>query len=217
MFKELFPNVFFFESQNFGSNVFLLKAGKNALIDSSAEQNSELLLRGLEGLGLSAENIGLIAHTHGHADHFGCDFLFKKAEILMHSEDAKKVNEKHEKFTASNLIPTMHFPKISRFLKENETISLGELNLKVIFSPGHTKGSVCFFEPKKGLLFSGDTVFAQGFGRFDLPSGNLQELCASLKKLSGLKPKILFPGHGPESKNASECLVSAIAETRGYL
>ncbi|MDD5148115.1 MAG: MBL fold metallo-hydrolase [Candidatus ainarchaeum sp.] len=195
MLKQIFPNLFFFQSPSEGSNVFLI-AGKNpALIDSSSKSNASLLKSSIEKAGFDCNEIRLVLHTHGHADHFGCDFLFPNAEIWMHEFDAKFVNLKDAVFTFANCIPA-DFPKICSFFREKQIIDLGNFKLKVLFTPGHTKGSVCFFDGKNKLLFSGDTLFSGGVGRADLPSGNPAELKASLEKISKLKFNFLLPGHG---------------------
>jgi glyoxylase-like metal-dependent hydrolase (beta-lactamase superfamily II) len=68
----------------------------------------------------------------------------------------------------------------------------------VLHTPGHTEGSVCLFEPDEGLLFSGDTLFAGGWGRVDLPGGDPEEMVASLGRLLTLEDAVqVFPGHGP--------------------
>ncbi|MDD5163501.1 MAG: MBL fold metallo-hydrolase, partial [Candidatus ainarchaeum sp.] len=187
MFREILPNLFFFDGQGAGSNVFLLAGKKTALVDSSSESNSAQLISSLEKTGFSRNEIDFVFHTHGHADHFGCDFLFPNARIRMHKFDANFVNSPNLKFTAANLIPTSHFPRITSFFRQDEVIDLGCFKLQVLFTPGHTKGSVCFFGKKQGLLFSGDTLFNGSFGRFDLQSGNPSNLCFSLKKILNLE------------------------------
>ena len=66
-------------------------------------------------------------------------------------------------------------------LKEGDEIDLGDYFLKVIHTPGHTSGSICLLEDNKRYLFSGDTVFKDSIGRYDLPSGNFEDLKQSLK------------------------------------
>ena len=72
---------------------------------------------------------------------------------------------------------------------------LGELT--VIHTPGHTAGSICLLDGSREALYSGDTVFADGFfGRYDMPTGSLRMLVESLGRLSELKVEALLPGHG---------------------
>ena len=113
-------------------------------------------------------------------------------------------------------------PKISLLLKGNQEIDLGGLHLRVIHTPGHTAGSQCFFLAKEKALFSGDTLFATGFGRTDLQSSNAQNMLLSLKNLQKTPFKALFPGHGPilqgEEQNTTSLKETiAIASTNGFL
>ncbi|MFH1545162.1 MAG: MBL fold metallo-hydrolase [archaeon] len=200
MFKELQPNLFILWGEEYSCNSFLIKGKTNALIDTGLSQAIPSLQQSLNELNLSPEEIHLILHTHGHSDHFQADHLFKKAGIRMSKADGEKVNQKNALFTASNLTGESNYPTITSFLKENESIKLNEFNLKVIFTPGHTEGSICFYEESKKLLFSGDTIFRESIGRSDLPSGNPEELFNSIKKLSELNTSFLLPGHGETVK-----------------
>ena len=84
-------------------------------------------------------------------------------------------------------------------------IRFGELRLRVLHTPGHTEGSVCLLDEDDGLLFSGDTLFAGGWGRVDLPGGDEAAMVASLARLTGLEDHIgVFPGHGAATTIARE-------------
>jgi len=78
-----------------------------------------------------------------------------------------------------------------------ETFTTGDHDLEVIHTPGHTAGGICLYDREHRILLSGDTVFAGGVGRWDLATGNLQELIASVRSLLALEPADLYPGHGP--------------------
>lgn len=123
-----------------------------------------------------------IINTHYHYDHTLANNElrdFFKAKIYIHE------NEK-------NFIEF----KADGFLKEGEEIEINGEKLKVINTPGHTKGSICLLG--EDLIFTGDTIFEQGIGRTDFPGGNMEEMEESLKRL----PKYLkegmvaYPGHG---------------------
>jgi glyoxylase-like metal-dependent hydrolase (beta-lactamase superfamily II) len=84
-------------------------------------------------------------------------------------------------------------------LKDGDTLSLGDETLKIISTPGHSKGSICILCGDK--LISGDTLFANGFGRYDLHGGNANELSESLASLKTLDPELrIYPGHGDTAK-----------------
>ena len=198
MFERLFPKIFGFFPENGGSNAYLLLGKREkALVDSSSAGNAPALKEGLSALGLSPNEISLILHTHGHADHFGSDFLFKKARVAMHSFDAERVNSHDQRFCCSALFPGTVFPKASVFVNEGLSFDLGTLKIRALHCPGHTQGSLCFLAEKQGILFSGDLVFALGFGRTDLASGSSKKLLQSLERLQKLRPKAILSGHGP--------------------
>ena len=82
-------------------------------------------------------------------------------------------------------------------LAEGGLIRFGELRLRVLHTPGHTEGSVCLLAEDDGILFSGDTLFAGGWGRTDLPGGDEGQMVESLVRLSGMDdPLRVLPGHG---------------------
>ena len=83
-------------------------------------------------------------------------------------------------------------------LAEGGEIRFGDVRLRVLHTPGHTSGSVCLLAADDGLLFSGDTLFAGGWGRVDLPGGSADEIVGSLVRLAELEPPTaVLPGHGP--------------------
>jgi len=93
-------------------------------------------------------------------------------------------------------------PEPARFLVEDETIHWGNSSLKVLFTPGHAAGSVCFYNENQGFVITGDVLFKDTIGRTDLPSGDFNQLMKSIKtKLFTLPPNtIVYPGHGPETQ-----------------
>ena len=196
MIESILPNLFVFYSPNQGSNAFLLVGKKTVLIDASGSNNSETLLEELNKNGFEAENIDSIIFTHGHADHFTGAKAFPNARLLMHKFDAEYVNHKDEMFTASAIFGSDYYPKIDSFLESGKTLDLKPFKLEVIHTPGHTKGSVCLLDKSKKLLFSGDTLFKGGVGRFDLLSGNREDLESSINMLKGFEFETLLPGHG---------------------
>lgn len=148
----------------------------------------------------------MIIATHGHFDHVLAAFELKhtfKIPFLMSKKDAFILNymQKSARFwlNLKNELLTPP-PKIGQFLKEGDQIKLGKNTFKILATPGHTPGSLSLYCPKENLLFSGDTLFANGFGRTDLPGGSEEKLLKSLKKLFKLPPKTrVLSGHGPET------------------
>jgi glyoxylase-like metal-dependent hydrolase (beta-lactamase superfamily II) len=106
------------------------------------------------------------------------------------------VNEKKDDFSYAYFFSQKEYPKISNFFSDSEIVDCGSKKLKVIFTPGHTKGSVCFFDQKSKALFSGDTLFKGAYGRTDLNSSSAEDMKSSLKLLSNINFDLLLPGHG---------------------
>ena len=100
----------------------------------------------------------------------------------------------------------MTFEDLSAYPVEDEDeIKLGEYLIKVIGTPFHTQGSVCYYLEQEGILFSGDTLFYRGIGRYDLKGSCPRFKEESLRKLCSLKDDIIvYPGHGKKTKLGEE-------------
>jgi|LDZT01.1.fsa_nt_gi glyoxylase-like metal-dependent hydrolase (beta-lactamase superfamily II) len=173
-----------------------MKTKKAAVIDP-AEENSIILEM------LTQENFTLkyIINTHGHADHIGGNFFLKNntsAKLLIHrmDEDMLTDPQKNLSFYTGHAIQS---PPADDYLEEGKDIKIGSLNISVIHTPGHSPGSTSLLVGNK--IFTGDTLFANGIGRTDLPGGSFSEIKQSIKdKLFILDSSCeIFPGHGPIS------------------
>ncbi|MCM8758664.1 MAG: MBL fold metallo-hydrolase [Candidatus Omnitrophica bacterium] len=146
--------------------------------------------------------LAYILNTHGHYDHTGANYiktLIKNKVLLgIHQKDLVYLKDSFLNLSSVFGSKTIYTPP-DFFLKNNQTIELTEkISLKVIHTPGHTPGSVCF--KLKNYLFSGDLLFRNGVGRTDLPGGNEHLLIKSLKKICQFQQEmIILPGHGPET------------------
>ena len=98
----------------------------------------------------------------------------------------------------------MDIPKIDRYINDEEIISLGKSKIKVIHTPGHTQGGVCFYVNEN--LFSGDTIFKESIGRTDLPGGDYDQIIDSIQQKILTLPNdtIIYPGHGKTTTVAWE-------------
>ena len=138
----------------------------------------------------------LIVSTHGHWDHIGDNAAVAAhtgAEIAVHPLDRDRL-ERPAPIAAPFEIPPS-VPAVE--LAEGGEIRFGSIVLRVLHTPGHTEGSVCLLAPDDGLLFSGDTLFAGGWGRVDLPGGSPEQMVESLGRLLTLEdPLGVLPGHG---------------------
>jgi len=143
-------------------------------------------------------NLKYILHTHGHFDHVQGDWELQKnfdVKILIHKDDESLAKSLKQQLMMFGM-KSAESPKIDGFLEDNQIIEVGKLKLKVIHTPGHTQGGVCFLVDKS--LFSGDTLFADSVGRTDLPGGSYEALGNSIKnKLFTLDEDIIvYSGHG---------------------
>jgi hydroxyacylglutathione hydrolase len=142
--------------------------------------------------------ITTIVDTHCHFDHTGGNKKFRdwlKAEIAIHEGDKKSLE------TGANTMAEAFGEKartvtVDRILKNGDKIKTTNFSFDVIWTPGHTLGSICLYERKKKILISGDTLFADGVGRTDFPNSDSNQLYKSLKKLSEIPITYLLPGHG---------------------
>ena len=156
--------------------------------------------------GLLAERgwrLKLIVSTHGHWDHIGDNAAVQAwtadhdpagpANIAVHPLDRERLLHPQPVSAPFDIPPSV--PAVE--LAEGGFIRFGEIELQVLHTPGHTEGSVCLVERGQGLLLSGDTLFAGGWGRTDLPGGSTEQIVESLARLSGLEDGLrVLPGHG---------------------
>lgn len=142
------------------------------------------------------ENINLkyILLTHGHFDHIA-GLRDGKAEVFMHKADLNWV-ENVNQFMPMFGMPQMSIPKIDKYVQDSDIIKLGNLEIKVLYTPGHTQGGVCYLV--ENVLFSGDTIFKESVGRCDLEGGDFDQLVESIEtKIYTLPEETeILPGHG---------------------
>ena len=161
-----------------------------ALIDCSAVDND--IRAELKAQGATLKYILL---THGHFDHIAGLRPNFNVPVLMHQNDQGWVNKVNQYMPMMGM-PEMTVPKIDKYIEDGEIIKLGNTEIKVIHTPGHTQGGVCFYID--GKLFSGDTIFREAVGRCDLEGGDFDQIVDSIEtKIFTLPPEtLIYPGHG---------------------
>ncbi|MCK4718282.1 MAG: MBL fold metallo-hydrolase [Thermoplasmata archaeon] len=202
----------------FSSNVFLVKGEKkNILVDAGLGETVDYVLEVLKETGTK---IDIIFLTHRHCDHIGGAKALVEAtgaELLAPSIEADAIREA-DNTTGASLLGVRLEPTPVRGVEEGFTIDLGDHTLEMIDTPGHTVGGAALYEPEEKVLFSGDTVFGGGdVGRWDLPTGNYDDLLASVERLAALGAEMLYPGHGPaEEVHASKHIQRSLMGLRRW-
>lgn len=189
------------------ANNYLLIDGNEAVLIDCSDAKPELLKE--------LENIKLkyILLTHGHFDHIlGINEIRKStnAKVLVHKYDVDRMKETSA-IMKSFGVCGVEAPLPDDYVKDGDELTFGNSKIKVIETPGHTEGGVCYMVDES--LFSGDTLFKDCVGRCDLPGGNFSKLKNSVQNiLFNLDERTrVYPGHGPETsikyeKNYNEIL-----------
>ncbi|MDM8516369.1 MBL fold metallo-hydrolase [Desulfobacterales bacterium HSG16] len=172
-----------------------------AVIDPG--DDADQILMGLAELGLTVK---YIINTHGHFDHVGANRRMKDATgapILIHAGDSPMLSQLSTAAATFGL-SSENSPEPDRTIDDGDTISFGNIEFKVIHTPGHSPGGVSLFAD--GNVFVGDTLFAGSIGRTDLPGGDYQTLIDSIRnKLFPLGDKVeVYCGHGPKTSIGRE-------------
>lgn len=192
----------------YDSNIYLLIGNRNILIDCGTGFFSKHVIDEIDAV-LDGGSIDSLVLTHCHVDHsggatdiinrYGCNCMAYINDAV-HLQDADEA-VLYEMFGVSpqELDPLE--------LHEGDIISNDEHSLKVLWTPGHTDGSMCLYDEVTRSLFSGDTVFANGIGRTDFPSGSYVDLKSSIERISSIDIIDLYPGHGdPVLKEGSQAI-----------
>jgi len=145
--------------------------------------------------------IKYIIFTHTHVDHIcGCEFiknLYPKVPIMMH-KDALLLYQKYNQYSSIMGFKEQQLPFVEFYIEDNQEIKIGNDVFSILHTPGHAPGSICIYNQKDNIVFTGDTLFHQSIGRTDLFGGSYKTLIDSIEtKLLPLPPKTeVFPGHG---------------------
>ncbi len=142
--------------------------------------------------------------THGHIDHIaGVDALrarFASLAVYIHKLDAELLTDSvgNLSFMTGSDFST---DQADYLVDEPDVIDQADIKLRVIHTPGHTPGGICLYAEQDGVVFVGDTLFADSVGRTDFPGGNMRQLIEGIKQKLLILPDdtVVYPGHGPET------------------
>lgn len=186
------------------SNCFIFGCAKTkeAVVIDPGDDADRILL----SLADSSLKVKYIINTHGHFDHVSANGKMKdatSADILIHPLDAAMLGNLSTN-AAFFGISVENSPPCDQTIEEDDSVSFGNITLKVIHTPGHTPGGISLYTD--GIVFVGDTLFAGSIGRTDFPGGDFNTLISSIKtKLFKMDDKIrVFSGHGPETSIGKE-------------
>ena len=178
-------------------------SGVGAVIDPGDE--AARIAMAVEETGL---DIGSIIVTHAHIDHVGGVISLAdeySCPVLMHEESEPLL----EGLPTQAMMMGIRFgkvPTVDRYVADEETLEVGDLRLRSLYTPGHAPGHLAFYVEDEGLVLSGDALFAGSVGRVDLPGGSMEVLMRSIEDRLLTLPEetVVYPGHGPRTTIGDE-------------
>lgn len=205
-----------FPSGPFETNAYLVVCTRTrvAAIIDPAPGSFKALIEAIEHQKLTPIAILL---THSHWDHIADVSALKtkyRIPVSIHPLDAPNLEN-----PGSDQLPCwIDIPEVKpdRFFDDGDQIDVGDIQFRVIHTPGHTPGGVCFYSPQEQILISGDTLFKGTIGNLSFPTACPHLMWPSLEKLSKLPSEtIVYPGHGPSTKIGEERWLARAEELFG--
>ena len=141
--------------------------------------------------------------THGHYDHMlAAEAVNKRLGIPVYAHEAEQEALRDAQKNLSAAWSSPYTMEADRTVKEGDVLTLAGYEIRVMHTPGHTKGSVCYYLPEAGVLLSGDTLFCESYGRYDFPTSSGRDLVASVKRLLRELPENVkvYPGHNESTE-----------------
>ncbi len=154
-------------------------------------------------------------NTHAHFDHlFGASYIYNEYGVGVElSEDERDtyLSAKEQMQSLLQVALPLDLPPVAHYFADGDTLTVGGMSLKVIATPGHTPGGVCFYAEKERVLFSGDSLFRRQIGRCDFPGGSETSLINALKaRVLTLPDDVqVLPGHGEPTTVGEERALNA--------
>ena len=175
---------------------FVYPEGKSEVILFDPADRGDYIYHSLKDKGFTGAAILL---THGHFDHiWGLEELKELSGAKVYAYEEEKEVCENASVNVSKGAGRPCEITADEYVKDGATISVAGMNCQLIATPGHTKGSCCYYFEEEGILISGDTLFQESVGRTDLPTGSMSALVRSVKeKLMVLPADVkVYPGHG---------------------
>ena len=180
------------------SNVYLVTGDRNVLVDTGLARDPSRLISRIRSA-LNGSDLDMLVLTHCHADHVGgLDAVAREfgCKAYAHPEDAARLREGDSEYILDRMFGFRLGKCDVGDLPDGHVIDTGDHRLRVVHTPGHTRGSICLYDEATCALISGDTLFAGGVGRTDFPGGSRSDMERSLNSLRRFDIKGLYPGHG---------------------
>ncbi|MFH2048828.1 MAG: MBL fold metallo-hydrolase [bacterium] len=180
------------------------ETSKDGIIIDPGDEEEQIINR-VEELGI---NLKAILLTHGHGDHIvAVEAVKEKYNIPLYIGNGEEELLKNPSANVSALIGhPIVAPPPDYLVDDEQLLTFGAINLKVLSTPGHSPAGVCYLDENEGLLFTGDTLFWSSIGRTDFPGSSHETLMNSINiKIMTLPDSIVcFPGHGPKTTVGAE-------------
>jgi len=181
------------EAEDFTGNVWKMEKGEVCLVDAGTGDTWDVVK--------NLDSVEKVVITHSHYDHIdNLSKIIEKFSPDVYAYEPSNLDVDAEK------------------LRDGDEIKILGLEFKVFHTPGHKNDSICIYNKRNGILFTGDLIFPEaGFGRTDLAEGSRDMLIASIKKLLALEVEEFYPGHGDVvEENASEWIEKSLEEAEKH-
>lgn len=185
---------------------FLYREGSDQVVFVDPADQGASIYEALKNRGFS---VAAILLTHGHFDHiWGAEKLRECSGAKIYAMEAEKVLCQDAYVNVSAQAGRKCTIKPDEWLQDGQKLTLADISIEVIATPGHTIGSCCFYVEEAGFLLAGDTLFQASVGRTDLPTGSMSKLVRSIKDKLFVLPEEtkVYPGHGDATSIKEEKL-----------